>query len=153
LYCTTVLALQVLLYETIALLIAAGLWATVSLLLRHWDSIEAHASKTELTEPLLQQQQQQREEGSGVGGGGGIGTPPPPSAAAAAEAGGFPGTPGTPKQQPEEQQESLTATVWRQRSLPPLAAYNSLEPYQTFLSSELVLEWPAAACSLCVGSR
>jgi len=36
---------QILLYESIALVIAAGLWATVSLLLRHWKPIEAHASK------------------------------------------------------------------------------------------------------------
>lgn len=36
---------QVLLYEIIALVIAAGLWATVSLLWRHWDSIEQHAGK------------------------------------------------------------------------------------------------------------
>lgn len=37
--------LQILLYESIALVIVAGLWATVSLLLRHWKPIEAHASK------------------------------------------------------------------------------------------------------------
>jgi hypothetical protein len=43
--CASVYRLQVLLYEIIALIIAAGLWATISLLWRHWDSIEQHASK------------------------------------------------------------------------------------------------------------
>lgn len=36
---------QVLLYETITVVIVAGLWATVSLLLRHWSSIELAAGK------------------------------------------------------------------------------------------------------------
>jgi hypothetical protein len=43
------------------------------------------------------------------------------------------GAPGTPTA--GSQLTQLAASVWRQRSLPPLAAYPSLEPHQTFLSS------------------
>ena len=34
---------HVLMYETIAAVVACGLWATVSLLLRHWEAIDASA--------------------------------------------------------------------------------------------------------------
>ncbi|KAI7843994.1 hypothetical protein COHA_002532 [Chlorella ohadii] len=101
---------QILLYESIALVIAAGLWATVSLLLRHWKPIEAHASKQELTEPLLQQHS---PEGDGVS----------PS-------------PSTPPQ--EQQLLALTATVWKQRSLPPLVQFNQLEPWNALSTDQEV---------------
>ena len=42
-------------YETIAVIVVAGLWATTSLLFRHWDAIESYESK---------QQQQQLQVGN-----------------------------------------------------------------------------------------
>ena len=33
---------EIMLYESIAVIVLAGLWATVSLLLRHWDRIEGY---------------------------------------------------------------------------------------------------------------
>ncbi|KAL4457583.1 hypothetical protein ABPG75_012448 [Micractinium tetrahymenae] len=126
---------QVLLYETIAVVIVAGLWATASLLLRHWGSIEQAAGKQELTEPLLQHP-------AGVEEAGGPASPAAPPAgadAAAAEAGfSFPplASPRTPHS-PQSQLASLGETLWKQRSLPPLVAYSSLEPYQSpFLSTD-----------------
>ncbi len=38
----------VLMYETIAVIVVAGLWATTSLLVRHWDAIEGYDSKQQL---------------------------------------------------------------------------------------------------------
>lgn len=135
------------------MIIVAGLWATVSLLLRHWKPIEAHASKEELTEPLLQHQQGGEAGCSGAA----VAVPGTPStpgvAATAAERGSVTPSPPRPAARspsqpappapasplagvsPQQQLLALGATVWRQRSLPPLAQYNSLEPYQTFLSS------------------
>lgn len=123
---------QVLLYETITLVIVAGLWATISLLVRHWGSIEAHASKAGLSEPLLQQQAGQDSSAPAA---------PPPLASEESSL--------LPLSSPAQRRPPLSphgggtpllalgATVWRQRSVPPLAQYNSLEPYQTFLSSAL----------------
>lgn len=109
-------------------------------------------SLQDLTEPLLSDGQQREQ------------TPGSPSAAAAAEMEegeqfytpaasplrSSPHTPRTASQPPlsptspsgapgtptaGSQLTQLAASVWRQRSLPPLAAYPSLEPHQTFLSS------------------
>lgn len=157
---------QIFLFEIIGVIIAGGLWATVSLLVRHWRSIEAHASRLDLTaelaEPFLEPHQ----------------GPSTPREAAAEEGERFytpaaspaHSTPHTPGRRPLSpipsgdlpstpsgggsgggQLQLLAATVWKQRSLPPLAAYNSLEPYQTFLStdyeigSELPISWSDAA--------
>lgn len=49
------------------------------------------------------------------------------------------------------QLQLLAASVWRQRSLPPLVAYPSLEPYQTFLQgseSYFVHMWEYSAAKL-----
>jgi hypothetical protein len=129
---------QIMLYESIALVIAAGLWATVSLLLRHWKPIEAHASKQELTEPLLQQSPEW--EGASPS----PSTPPQavPSAAVA-EAGSLQPLPCPPPTSPrggtpQQQLLALTATVWKQRSLPPLVQFNQLEPWNALSTDQEV---------------
>ncbi|KAL4440645.1 hypothetical protein ABPG77_000354 [Micractinium sp. CCAP 211/92] len=114
---------QILLYEAMAVLIVAGLWATASLLLRHWGAIEKAAGKQDLVEPLL----------TGQDDDGGVASPAAPDA-------GFsfalPASPRTPPS-PQGQLATLGEALWKQRSLPPLVAYSSLEPFQSpFLSSE-----------------
>jgi hypothetical protein len=131
---------QMALFFIIAVVVASGLWATVSLLFRHWDAIEAsahcssHSSgaareeggevQEQLTAPLL----------SGDGGGssnvlerGEEFTFSTPVGAVDGVEGGSPQTTTTP------------SSLYKTPSLPPLIAYNLLEPYETFLSARA--EW------------
>lgn len=98
--------------------------------------IAATCALQELTEPLLQQHSPEGEGASPS-----PSTPPqevPP--AAVAEAGGLQPLPCPPPVSPrggtpQQQLLALTATVWKQRSLPPLVQFNQLEPWNA-LSSE-----------------
>ena len=143
--------LQVLLYETMALLVAAGLWATASLLVRHWDAIEAHATHREdaqLQEPLLLQQQQQEE-----GRGGETATPLPATPARALTP--FPeGGLQRLSSATSSSVSMMDATVWKQKSLPSLLATCSLDPYQAcLLSSEATAAAAALALCCCFGGK
>ena len=99
--------------------VATGLWATVSLVLRHWDAIEASG-----------------------GGGGGVEKSTleeePASAAAAFTASmegdltspllGAPTTAASPR-------VKSSPSLYKHPSLPPLLAYNLLQPYDTYLTA------------------
>lgn len=134
----------VLLYESIAVIVVMGLWAATSLLLRHWDAIEASslamegvpaaAAATEdaveaggLAQPLLcaaevvcdeeEQQEDRLQRLRGVGIPAAL-LPPSP----------WTGPPST------QTSASLPAStpprsLWTQPSMPTLAHYNSLEPF------------------------
>ncbi|KAH7618705.1 hypothetical protein Ndes2526B_g05622 [Nannochloris sp. 'desiccata'] len=132
---------QVALFLIIAVIVASGLWATVSLLFRHWDAIEssAHAGDTgvtgaearqQLTAPFLGNGAVHNSEGdaeAGAGAGALEGeefTFATPVGASRELEGGSPRTTAaTPSQ------------LYKTPSLPPLIAYNLLEPYETFLSA------------------
>ncbi|EFN58589.1 hypothetical protein CHLNCDRAFT_140764 [Chlorella variabilis] len=150
---------QIFLFEIIGVIIAGGLWATVSLLVRHWRSIEAHASRLvsaarawPASAVPLDQQLRAYVQRLSVEACLCLGNSPmllllPLSPI---PSGDLPSTPSGGGSG-GGQLQLLAATVWKQRSLPPLAAYNSLEPYQTFLStdyeigSELPISWSDAA--------
>jgi hypothetical protein len=127
---------HLLLYETIAAVVAAGLWATVSLLLRHWDAVEAstqpHEEQAELEEGLLEAAAAAAAALAALAGGGG------------AAGGAAPPSPGAPPSPPAAlRRASPSSSLFRHPSLPPLIAYSQLEPFQTYLSEDS--EWPAHA--------
>lgn len=140
------------------MIIAGGLWATVSLLVRHWRSIEAHASRLvsaarawPASAVPLDQQLRAYVQRLSVEACLCLGNSPmllllPLSPI---PSGDLPSTPSGGGSG-GGQLQLLAATVWKQRSLPPLAAYNSLEPYQTFLSSA---QLPAARSMRAVHAR
>lgn len=106
--------------------------------------------------PLLEQQQAELESRAAPG------SPPSPPAAAAQAAAAAAAEEGVPLPSPRSVsfQEALRTppqhllalgeSLWKQRSLPPLVAYSSLEPYESpFLSSEHVgCALPAGLCLL-----
>ncbi len=104
----------------------------------HTLCVAATCALQELTEPLLQPHIPEGEGASPL-----PSTPPqevPSAAAAEAEAGGLQPLPCPPPASPrggtpQQQLLALTATVWKQRSLPPLVQFNQLEPWNA-LSSE-----------------
>ena len=131
---------QVELYLIIAVVVALGLWATVSLLFRHWDAIEAsvHAggdegteaeAQQQLTAPLLSSAGIHPREGDAEAGAGALlegdtFTFSTPVGASCEVEGGSPrATTVTP------------SPLYKTPSLPPLIAYSLLEPYETFLSA------------------
>lgn len=86
----------------------------------HASTLACHLARTqELTEPLLQAE----EEGA---------APSPTTPRAGVDDGA---AQRAALLTPPQQLMAFGETLWKQRSLPPLAAYSSLEPYDTFLSS------------------
>jgi hypothetical protein len=121
---------QVALFLIIAIVVASGLWATVSLLFRHWDAIEASSDSVveeDITAPLLSDLGARQDDDAEVGGSllenGQEFTFTTPVGAVDGVEGGSPRT------------ESSTRTLYKTPSLSPLIAYNLLEPYETFLSA------------------
>jgi len=138
---------QVALYLIIAVIVASGLWATVSLLFRHWDAIEASVNNEEVGAEAQQGQEQQQEQltvpllgsagidtregeaeaGAGAGEGileGGVFTFATPIGASGRVEGGSPRTTA-----------ATLSPLYKTPSLPPLITYSLLEPYETFLSA------------------
>jgi Nucleoside transporter len=119
---------QVALFLIIAVVVASGLWATVSLLFRHWDAIEASAHGGGVSAADMQQQQQLASPLLGdaeTGSGGVLEREDFSFATPVGVEGGSPRTAATTPRSP----------LYKTPSLPPLIAYNLLEPYETFLSA------------------
>ena len=116
---------QTTLFMLIFALVAAGLWATVSLLLRHWDAIEATTTGGK-AEPTI--------DPTEIDGNPGELNLSLPLLRIDTEAGRS--LPATPRNIKQAEASPRSHALFREPSLPPLLAYNLLEPYGTFLSAE-----------------